>query len=33
MGNDINLNFFKTDTIFNYQPTNNIFIPLFQIKE
>ena len=30
--NDINLNFFKTDTIFNYQPKNNIFIPIVSNK-
>jgi hypothetical protein len=30
--NDINLNFYKTDTIFNYQPKNNIFIPIVSNK-
>ena len=30
--NDINLNFIKTNTIFNYQPKNNIFIPIVSNK-
>ena len=28
--NDINLNFFKTNTIFNFKPKNNVFVPVIK---